>query len=180
MNQEQLKGNAEKGNQMNPDQVKGHWEQLKGMAKQSWGRLTDDDFTKAEGSVDKLFGIIHEKFGDSKEAIRAKLDPQGRYASSKSSISKADHTDDAVGRMEAQLAHWGATLDALVHKAEKAGSEVKADYHKRLDDLKQKYQAAQKKLHDLRSASHEKWDTFKADIEVAWKDLEAAFKKLSN
>jgi uncharacterized protein YjbJ (UPF0337 family) len=165
---------------MNQDQIKGNWEQLKGMAKQSWGRLTDDDFTKAEGSVDKLFGIIHEKFGESTEAIRAKLDPQGQYSQNKSSISRADHAEDAVGRMETQLAHWGATLDGLVHKAEKAGSDVKADYHKRLDELKLKYQAAQKKLSDLRAAGHEKWDTFKADIEVVWKDLEAAFKKLAN
>jgi len=165
---------------MNQDQVKGNWEQLKGMAKQSWGRLTEDDFTRAEGSVDKLFGIIHEKFGDSKESIRAKLDPQGRYSSSRSSIAKADHKEDTVGRMESQLAHWGATLDHLVQRAERAGSEVKVDYHKRLDDLKAKYQAAQKKLSDLRTASHEKWDTFKADLEVVWKDLEAAFKKLAN
>lgn len=34
----------------------------------------DDDFTKAEGSVDKLYGLIQEKFGDTKEAIKAKLD----------------------------------------------------------------------------------------------------------
>ena len=43
-------------------------------AKRAWGELTDDDFTKADGSVDKLYGIIQEKFGDTKEAIQAKLD----------------------------------------------------------------------------------------------------------
>ena len=35
---------------------------------------TDDDFKKAEGSVDKLYGIIQARFGDTKEAIKAKLD----------------------------------------------------------------------------------------------------------
>jgi uncharacterized protein YjbJ (UPF0337 family) len=59
---------------MNQDQVSGKWNQLKGQAKQIWAELTDDDFKKAEGSADKLHGIIQEKFGDTKESIKAKLD----------------------------------------------------------------------------------------------------------
>ena len=59
---------------MNQDQAEGKWDQIKGRAKKAWGELTDDDFKKAEGSVDKLFGVIQEKFGDTKEAIKAKLD----------------------------------------------------------------------------------------------------------
>jgi uncharacterized protein YjbJ (UPF0337 family) len=59
---------------MNRDQAKGKWDQIKGRAKKAWGELTDDDFKKAEGSVDKLYGVIQEKFGDTKEAIMAKLD----------------------------------------------------------------------------------------------------------
>ena len=59
---------------MNQDQAQGKWDQIKGRAKQAWGELTDDDFTKAEGSVDKLYGVIQERFGDTKEAIKTKLD----------------------------------------------------------------------------------------------------------
>lgn len=59
---------------MNQDQAQGTWDQLKGKAKRIWGELTDDDFLKAEGSVDKLYGIIEERFGDAKDAIRRKLD----------------------------------------------------------------------------------------------------------
>lgn len=59
---------------MNKDQVNGKWEQIMGRAKKAWGELTDDDFKKAEGSVDKLYGVIQERFGDTKEAIKAKLD----------------------------------------------------------------------------------------------------------
>ena len=59
---------------MNQDQVNGVWEQLKGKAKKVWGELTDDDFMKAEGSTDKLYGVIQQRFGDTKEAIKAKLD----------------------------------------------------------------------------------------------------------
>jgi uncharacterized protein YjbJ (UPF0337 family) len=59
---------------MNQDQAQGMWDQVKGKAKRIWGELTDDDFLKAEGSVDKLYGIITEKFGDAKDAIQRKLD----------------------------------------------------------------------------------------------------------
>lgn len=59
---------------MNPDQLKGKWAQIRGRAKKAWAELTDDDIKKAEGSVDKLYGIIQEKFGDTKEMIKEKLD----------------------------------------------------------------------------------------------------------
>lgn len=59
---------------MNKDQIEGKWEQIKGAAKKAWGSLTDDDLLKAEGSLEKLYGVIHEKVGDSKEAAKEKLD----------------------------------------------------------------------------------------------------------
>lgn len=59
---------------MNQDQATGKWNQIKGRAKKAWGELTDDDFKKAEGSVEKLCGVIQERFGDTREAVQAKLD----------------------------------------------------------------------------------------------------------
>jgi uncharacterized protein YjbJ (UPF0337 family) len=58
---------------MNRDQVQGPWLQLRGEAKKLWGALTDDDLMRAEGSTDKLVGIIQQRFGDTKDAIRRKL-----------------------------------------------------------------------------------------------------------
>jgi len=51
----------------------GRWEQLTGKAKQFWGKLTDDDFTKANGKYDELIGIINERTGESREAIEERL-----------------------------------------------------------------------------------------------------------
>lgn len=59
---------------MNQDQASGTWDTIKGKAKRIWGELTDDDFTKAEGSIDKLFGTIQKRFGDTKEQIKSKID----------------------------------------------------------------------------------------------------------
>ena len=59
---------------MNRDQGEGKWDQIKGRAKKAWGELTDDDLKKAEGSADKLYGVIQDKFGATKEAIKTKLE----------------------------------------------------------------------------------------------------------
>ena len=59
---------------MNRDQAKGKWDQIKGRAGKAWGEITDNDRKKAKGSADKLHGIIQQKVGDAKEAIKAKLD----------------------------------------------------------------------------------------------------------
>jgi hypothetical protein len=89
-------------------------------------------------------------------------------------------TEGHVGKMEAELRQWGAKLDELVAKAEKAGTEMKIDQRKRIDDLKAKYQVAQSKLGELKAAGSEKWATLKTGVESAWKDLEAAFKKMKD
>jgi uncharacterized protein YjbJ (UPF0337 family) len=54
---------------MNRDQIEGSWSQVTGEAKRVWGDLTDDDITRAEGSVDKLAGIIQQRFGDARDSI---------------------------------------------------------------------------------------------------------------
>ena len=86
--------------------------------------------------------------------------------------------DTNVGKMEAQLKQWGAKLDDLVAKADDAGAEAKADYHRLVDDLKAKYQVAQSKLDELKAAGSDRAASFKHGMESAWNEVEAAFKKL--
>jgi len=91
-----------------------------------------------------------------------------------------ENTQEHVGKMETQLRHWGARLDQVVAKAEKAGAGVNADRQKYVDELKVKYQAAQSKFGEFKTAGNEKWETFKTGVEAAWSDLEAAFKKIKH
>ena len=58
---------------MNQDQVSGAFKQIQGEAKRIWGTLTDDEITRAEGSTDKLVGIIQQRFGDATDSIRRRL-----------------------------------------------------------------------------------------------------------
>ena len=56
---------------MNWNQVEGQWKQMKGVIKQKWGRLTDDDLDFISGKKDELVGKIQERYGISKdEAMR--------------------------------------------------------------------------------------------------------------
>ncbi len=59
---------------MNADQIKGNWKQLQGRFKQQWGKLTDDDLTKAEGRSDVLVGKIQERYGKSKDEAKREFD----------------------------------------------------------------------------------------------------------
>ena len=59
---------------MNRDQVFGLLVQLKGRVKVIWGELTNDPDRKAEGTIDKLYGRLQQRFGDSKQQLKRTLD----------------------------------------------------------------------------------------------------------
>lgn len=50
----------------------GRWQQLAGKAKELWGKLTDDELKQAEGRYEALVGKLHEKSGETWEAIEKK------------------------------------------------------------------------------------------------------------
>lgn len=52
---------------MNLDTIKGNWKQLRGKAKERWGKLTDNDLTVIEGKKDQLVGKLQERYGYAKE-----------------------------------------------------------------------------------------------------------------
>lgn len=55
------------------DKLKGKWKQVKGEAKNKWGKLNDDDLQQIEGNREKLVGKIQEKYGLSKEEAKEEL-----------------------------------------------------------------------------------------------------------
>ena len=48
---------------MNWDRIEGNWKQLKGKAKEQWGRLADDQFDIIAGKRDQLVGVIQKTYG---------------------------------------------------------------------------------------------------------------------
>lgn len=48
---------------------KGRWNELKGVVKQRYADLTDDDLLYAEGKEDELLGKLQQKTGKTKEEV---------------------------------------------------------------------------------------------------------------
>lgn len=48
---------------MNDDVLGGMWKQLRGQAKEAWGKLTDDDLDTIDGKRDQLVGKLQERYG---------------------------------------------------------------------------------------------------------------------
>jgi uncharacterized protein YjbJ (UPF0337 family) len=59
---------------MNWDQVAGNWKQISGKVKEKWGKLTDDDLTKAAGRREILAGRLQERYGIAKEEAERQVD----------------------------------------------------------------------------------------------------------
>lgn len=59
---------------MNQDQLEGKWKQMKGHAKEKWGKLTDDDLDEIQGKQQILVGKIQERYGHDREAARKAVD----------------------------------------------------------------------------------------------------------
>jgi uncharacterized protein YjbJ (UPF0337 family) len=62
---------------MNEDIVKGKWKQISGRVKAKWGKLTDDDLTRAEGNKNFLVGKLQEHYGLAKDDAEKHLEALG-------------------------------------------------------------------------------------------------------
>jgi hypothetical protein len=92
----------------------------------------------------------------------------------------AETAESPVGTREAELRQWGTRLDKLLAKGDAAGTAPRLDYRQRLDELKDKYDAAEAKLAELKAAGSDNWETFKDGIEAAWSELATAFTRVAN
>lgn len=52
---------------MNLDTLKGHWKELAGKAKQTWGQLSDDELLRVEGNLQRLEGLVQQRYGTTRE-----------------------------------------------------------------------------------------------------------------
>ncbi len=59
---------------LNENIFEGKWKQIRGQAKEWWGKLTDDDLDKVEGKYDKLVGLLQEKYGYTQEQVKEEIE----------------------------------------------------------------------------------------------------------
>jgi uncharacterized protein YjbJ (UPF0337 family) len=59
---------------MNRERIEGNWNQLKGSIKETWGKLTDDEYEMIAGARAKLVGTLQERYGYSRGRAEAEVD----------------------------------------------------------------------------------------------------------
>ncbi len=59
---------------MDKDRVEGAGKQAKGAVKETWGKVTGDAKTQAEGKADKAEGKVQNAVGGMKDAARESLE----------------------------------------------------------------------------------------------------------
>src|SRR5262245_9781704 len=59
---------------MNNDIFYGKWKQISGELKSWWSKLTDDDVYWVGGEIDKLTGLLQEKYGYTREQAEQEID----------------------------------------------------------------------------------------------------------
>lgn len=58
---------------MNKDIFEGKWKQLKGQMRVWWGDLTDNDVEMIGGHMDKLVGVLQERYGYTRERAEQEI-----------------------------------------------------------------------------------------------------------
>jgi uncharacterized protein YjbJ (UPF0337 family) len=58
---------------MNEDILAGKWKQVKGNARQWWGKLTDDDIDRMSGKMEELSGKLQERYGWSRDRANEEI-----------------------------------------------------------------------------------------------------------
>lgn len=88
---------------INNDTVTGKWSELTGEVKKKWGELTDDEVTRTNGNIESLVGVIQQKYGAAKEAVRDELNTllaKFRHESGDSVNQPIDNAKDSLRETE--------------------------------------------------------------------------------
>ncbi|MGB7347215.1 MAG: CsbD family protein [Pirellulaceae bacterium] len=98
------------------EELRGQWNEVKGRLQEHWGQLTDDDLRRAEGSTDRLVGVVQQKTGATKREVEEFLDQamaSGRSTLQQASESAAQYVDEATELARQQYARAAAATDQM-------------------------------------------------------------------
>jgi uncharacterized protein YjbJ (UPF0337 family) len=59
---------------MNWDRIEGNWKELKGQAREKWGRLTNDELDIIAGRREQLEGTLQRVYGKSRDEVQREVD----------------------------------------------------------------------------------------------------------
>jgi hypothetical protein len=83
-------------------------------------------------------------------------------------------------KMQAQLDELKVELAELKDKASRAEANLELEYYTLIDELLLKLGAVEQKFHLLQQANDEKWEEFKAELELSWDSLRELVKAITS
>jgi len=93
---------------MDWDRLEGDWKQLRGKAKERWGKLTDDDLTAISGRRAQLEGKIQERYGYAKSQARREIEDWYR--------STESHLADEINNIRTEIQSLAASVGRIANK----------------------------------------------------------------
>ena len=87
-----------------------------------------------------------------------------------------DPSTASVRRMETQLEVWAGKIDEFTTAAQESKGWARIDLRQRIDDLKVRRALVRASLDEFKAAGSNGRPALRADLEGAWRDLEAAFR----
>ena len=58
----------------NKDILQGKWHELKGQARQTFAKLTDDDIERMSGKMEEFSGVLQQRYGYNKAKADTEID----------------------------------------------------------------------------------------------------------
>jgi uncharacterized protein YjbJ (UPF0337 family) len=105
------------------DRLEGDWKQLKGRAKERWGKLTDDDLTAISGRRAQLEGKIQERYGYAKSQARKEIEDW--YRSTEPYL--ADEIDNIRTEIQNLASSVGRIANKQIDRAQVRATEAARD-----------------------------------------------------
>ena len=57
----------------NRDVLTGKWKEIRGKAKQTWGKLTDNDLDRISGRFEELVGLVQQRYGYTRDTAEKEV-----------------------------------------------------------------------------------------------------------
>ena len=88
--------------------------------------------------------------------------------------------DEYFAMMESQIRKWDAEVDKLKARAGMMNAEARIKYEEQLMAMRANRDAANRKLHEMRTASEAAWKNMQAGMDEAWASMKSALEKASS
>ena len=77
----------------------------------------------------------------------------------------SERRDAYIQRLKAMLDDWNAEIERLTAREDKSGPDAKVEYHKKLDDLREKRDDLEDRIDAMQKAGDDAWEDLKFDLE---------------